>query len=180
MIAFGVRLTLRGGREAVVRLAITAIAVALGTGLLLAAIAGINAVNAQNRRDAWLSSVPGPVVGHQTPTAAQAQPLWWKLRPDFYRGQLMGRLDVAATGPASPVPPGIPHLPGPGQFYASPSLAALLRSAPAGQLAGRFPGHLIGTIGPAALPSPNSLAVIVGHTASTLAHTPGAVRVYQI
>src|SRR5579863_2499461 len=176
MIAFGVRLTLRGGREAVVRLAITAIAVALGTGLLLAAIAGINAVNAQNRRDAWLSSVPGPVAGHQTPTAAQAQPLWWKLRPDFYRGQLMGRLDVAATGPASPVPPGIPHLPGPGQFYASPAMVKLLGTAPASELADRYPGRLIGTIADSALPAPNTLLIIIGHSAGFMRQQPGAEK----
>jgi hypothetical protein len=78
------------------------------------------------------------------------------------------------------VPPGIGHLPGPGQYYASPSLAALLRTTPASQLADRFPGHLIGTIGPAALPSPNSLFIIVGRTSAALAHTPGAARVYQI
>ena len=62
--------------------------------------------------------------------------------------------DVAALGPHSPVPPGIPALPGPGQYYASPALAALLRSVPAGQLGDRYPGHQIGTIGPAALQSP--------------------------
>ena len=53
MIRLGLRLTLAGGREAAIRLAITAVAVALGVMLLLAAVAGINAVNAQNSRYAW-------------------------------------------------------------------------------------------------------------------------------
>ena len=46
---------------------------------------------------------------------------------DHFGSQTIYRVDVAATGPGSPVPPGIPDLPGPGQFYASPALARLLR-----------------------------------------------------
>ncbi|HUD37340.1 MAG TPA: FtsX-like permease family protein [Streptosporangiaceae bacterium] len=180
MIRFGLRLTLRGGREAVVRLAITAIAVAFGTGLLLAAIAGVNAVNTQNLRVAWLDTVPGPVAGHQAPAAARAQPLWWELRPDYYRGELMGRLDVAATGPRSPVPPGIPRLPGPGQYYASPAMTKLLDTVPADELADRYPGHQIGTIADSALPAPNSLLIIVGHSVSYMAHQRAADKVSAI
>jgi hypothetical protein len=64
MIRLGLRLTLNGGREAMVRLVLTAVAVALGVTLLLAAVAGINAVNTQNVRYAWLSS--GAAFGHGT------------------------------------------------------------------------------------------------------------------
>jgi hypothetical protein len=180
MIGFGLRLTLRGGREALVRLTITAAAVALGSGLLLAAISGINAVNAQNLRSAWLNSVPGPVAGHQTPAAVRAQPLLWELRADYYGGQLMGRLDVAATGPRSPIPPGIPHLPGPGQYYASPALARLLGTVPASELADRYPGRQIGIIADSALPAPNSLLIIVGRSASYLRHQPAADKIIAI
>ena len=52
MIRLGLRLTLRGGREAAIRLTLTAIAVALGVGLLLITLAGINALIAQNDRAA--------------------------------------------------------------------------------------------------------------------------------
>ncbi|HXL89973.1 MAG TPA: hypothetical protein VN969_13540 [Streptosporangiaceae bacterium] len=81
---------------------------------------------------------------------------------DTFNGQQINRFDVAATGASSPVPPGMTRDPGPGQYYASPALAALLRSTPAGQLADRYPGHLAGTIGNTALPSPDSLVIIVG------------------
>ena len=87
---------------------------------------------------------------------------------------------MAATGTSSPVPPGITHDPGPGQYYASPALAALLRSTPADQLADRYPGRLAGTIGDAALSSPDSLVIIIGHTPAQLAHTPGSVPVTSI
>ena len=178
MIRLGLRLTLSGGREAAVRLVLLVAAVGLGVGLLLTAVAGVNAVNTQNDRYAWLSTgVAAQAAGAAT---ASADPLWWLIRPDRFDGQLIGRIDVAATGPASPVPPGIDHLPGPGQYYASPALAALLRTTPADQLAGRYPGHLIGTIGDAALPSPNSLVIVIGRTAAQLARTPGAVQATAI
>ncbi|MCW2862217.1 MAG: hypothetical protein JWP48_3925 [Actinoallomurus sp.] len=178
MISFGLRLTLRGGREAAVRLVVTAAAVALGVGLLLVTLAGINGVNTQNARYAWLNSaVPEAMAAGVQPSP---DPLWGTLDTDHYHGKSITRVDVAATGPRSPVPPGIPRLPGPGQYYASPALTALLRTAPAAELGARYPGSQAGTIGRSALPAPNSLVVIVGHTAAELSHAPGAVRVTAI
>jgi hypothetical protein len=174
VIRLGLRLTLGGGREAAVRLVLLVAAVGVGVGLLLTAVAGVNAVNKQNDRYAWFSTGISLKTAYAAKTSTD--PLWWLIRADRFDGQLIGRIDVAATGPASPAPPGIGHLPGPGQYYASPALAALLRSAPADQLAARYPGHLIGTIGDAALPSPNSLVIVIGRTAAQLARTPGAVR----
>ena len=65
-------------------------------------------------------------------------------------------------------------------YYASPALMTLLRSEPANELRDRFPGRQIGTIGAAALPSPNSLIIVIGHTARQLSHAPGAVEVGAI
>ena len=53
MIPLGLRLVMNGGREAVTRLVILALAVGLGVGLLLTAVAATNAVNAWNNRHAW-------------------------------------------------------------------------------------------------------------------------------
>jgi len=176
VIRLGLRLTMNGGREAAVRLVLLVAAVGLGVGLLLIALSGVNAVNSQNDRYAWLAT------GSSARMAASSghDPLWWLLRADRFDGQRIARVDVAATGVSSPVPPGIPRLPGPGEYYASPALAALLRSTPASQFGDRYPGHPIGTIGDVALPSPNSLAVVIGHTAAELAHAPGAVEASSI
>ena len=147
MIGLGLRLCL-AGREAVTRLILIAAAVALGTGLLLVTVSGINAVRTQNARYSWLETGAQATIVH-----AKADPVWWLLTADLFHGQLIGRVDVAATGPTSPVPPGIARLPGPGQYYASPALAKLLAETPRDQLGARYPGRLIGTIGPAALPA---------------------------
>ncbi len=47
---------------------------------------------------------------------------------------MIERLDVSALGRGAPVPPGVSRLPGPGQYCASPALAALLRTVPADEL----------------------------------------------
>jgi hypothetical protein len=177
VIGVGLRLVFSGGREAVTRLAVLAIAVGLGVGLLLTALAATNAVAAWSNRHAWqwtgTASVPaGPTAG--------IAPLWWHPSVDTFDGRQITRFDVAATGSSSPVPPGIARDPAPGQYYASPALAALLRAVPADQLADRYPGRLAGTIGDAALPSPNSLVLIVGRTPARLAATPDSVRVTSI
>jgi hypothetical protein len=186
VIRLGLHLTLRGGREAAVRLALTAIAVALGVGLLLITLAGINALITQNNRAAWLNTGAGGVntgaggAGAARSRAPGTQPLWWLLSTDQYGSLGIDRVDLAASGPRSPALPGVPHLPGPGQYYASPALSTLLRTVPAAQLGDRFPGHQIGTIGPAALPAPNSLIIVIGHTARQLAKVPGAAQVTSI
>jgi hypothetical protein len=197
MIRLGLRLAVSGGREAVVRLVIVAAAVGIGVGLLLTVIAAVNAVGVQNDRYAWLDTgapaASAPVQGvvgvvrHQgraasggATTATSRDPLWLLFTTDAFDGQTIYRADVAATGPASPVPPGIPRDPGPGQYYISPALSSLLRSAPAEELAGRYPGHQAGLIGQAGLPSPDSLVIVVGRSAAVMSHLPGAAKVTSL
>jgi hypothetical protein len=175
VIRLGLRLTLGSGREAALRVLVTAAAVALGVGLLLAALAGVNGLHAQTDRGAWLDTSAQAVA----PTSTSGR-LWWWTSTDEFGNQEIDRVDVVAAGPNAPVPPGIPNLPGPGEYYASPALTALLRSEPANELRDRFPGHQIGTIGAAALPSPNSLIIVIGHTARQLSQAPGAVEVGAI
>ncbi|MBV1855947.1 FtsX-like permease family protein [Catellatospora tritici] len=164
MIRFGLRLAVTGGREAFVRLAVIAAAVALGTGLLLATVASLHAVDKQTARYGWMTTratESAPVAG--------VDPLYWALREDFHESKLIGRLDVAATGPAAPVPPGLPRLPGPGEYFASPKLAELLAATPADQLGARYPGHLVGTIGRDMVPDPDTMLIVIGHAPEELA-----------
>jgi hypothetical protein len=178
VIALGLRLVISAGREAVARLVVLAVAVGLGVGLLLTAVAATNAAATWNSRHGWLWT--GTTAVPPGPVAVGIAPLWWHPSGDSFDGRVISRVDVAATGASSPVPPGIPRDPGPGQYYASPALAALLRSTPADQLANRYPGRLAGTIGDAALPSPDSLVIIIGRTPAQLAHAPGSVQVTSI
>ena len=175
MIRLGLRLALGSGREALLRVLLTAAAVALGVGLLLAALAGINGLHAQSDRGAWLNSAVQP-----TPPTSPASGLWWEPSTDSFGGQLIDQIDVAAAGPDAPIPPGMSRLPGPGQYFASPALVSLLRSQPADELHDRYPGQLVGTIGGAGLPSPNSLIIVIGHSVGQLSKQPAAIEIGAI
>jgi hypothetical protein len=75
VIRLGLRLAVAGGREAVGRLALIAIAVAIGAGLLLTTLSGLNAVNAQNAKYAWLET---GYPGSDAPVdRSGSDPLWW-------------------------------------------------------------------------------------------------------
>jgi hypothetical protein len=178
MTRLGLRLTLASGREAIVRLIAIAAAVGLGVGVLLTSLAGIHAVHAQASRTAWLTTSKQnrrPSVDEAT-----ADPLWAEATLDQYGTSTIERVDLAPTGRRSPVPPGIPQLPGPGEYYASPALARLLASTPPSQLADRYPGHQVGTIGRAALSSPESLVIIIGRTAADLEqHGASQIRSFE-
>jgi hypothetical protein len=178
VIPLGLRLVVNGGREAVTRLVILTVAVGLGVGLLLTAVAATNAAVTWNNRHAWFWTGTSAVAPHTA--AAGAAPLWWHPAGDFFDGRQIERFDVAAAGASSPVPPGLPRDPAPGTYYASPALVALIRDTPASELADRYPGRLAGTIGDAALPSPDSLVVVVGRTPAQLAQTRDTVQVTSV
>jgi hypothetical protein len=164
MLRLGLQLTLRSGREALVRLLVTTVAVAVGVALLLGVLAEFHAFQAQSNQPCWSCTTGSPV-----PARLPARGELWSDSVDFFRGQTLTRLDVAALGADAPVPPGISKLPAAGQYYASPALAALLRTVPADQLGDRFPGTMIGTIGDAGLTGPGQLAVYIGYTPKAMA-----------
>jgi hypothetical protein len=175
MIRMGLRLTLHSGREAVVRLVVTTVAVAAGVALLLGVLAEFHAFQSSSSKACWSCT-----TGSAPPSALPTHGDLWNNSVDYYQGQTLARLDVAPLGPGAPVPPGISRLPGPGQYYASPALAALLRTVPADQLGHRFPGRLIGTIGDAALTGPGELAVYVGYSPTTLEDIAGTQWISSI
>jgi hypothetical protein len=168
MVRLGLRLTLHSGREAFTRLLLTTVAVALGVAVLLGVFAEFHAFSVNSSRSCWECT-----QGDAVPKTLPARGELWNYSVDFYRGQTIERLDLAALGPGAPVPPGVSRLPGAGRYYASPALAALLRSVPGGELGDRFPGSMTGTIGDAALSGPDELAIYVGYGAAQLATVPG-------
>lgn len=175
MLRLGLQLTLRSGREAMVRLLITAAAVAVGVALLLGVLAEFHAFQADASQPCWSCTTGAPI-----PSMLPARGDLWNVSADFYKGQTITRLNVAPLAPGAPVPPGISRLPDPGGYDASPALERLLRTVPAGQLGARFPGTLAGTIGDAALNGANDLVIYVGYTPRELATVPGTRWVTSI
>jgi hypothetical protein len=100
MIRLGLRLTLGSGREAALRVLVMAAAVAMGVGLLLACLAGVNGLHAQTDRGAWLDSAA------KASSSDSPNQLWWLSGTDLFDNQEIDQVDVAAAGPKAPVPPG--------------------------------------------------------------------------
>jgi cell division protein FtsX len=157
----GLRLAVADGRRSAVGLVLTALAVAIGTAVLLFAVSFQPALADRNSRSAWRDA---PLWTGQDMDNAR---LLMARYDDKFEGQTFVRILLAPTAGGSgyaadaPVPPGIPALPGPGQAYVSPALAALLASTPADELAPRI-GTVVGIIGPEALRSPQELVAIIG------------------
>ena len=175
MFRLGLRLTLRSGREAFVRLLVTAAAVAVGVATMLCVLADFHAFVTTDNRPFWEGTQP-MASGQRSVANVEL----WNYTDEVFKGQTIERLDVAALGPRAPLPPGISKLPVAGQYYASPALAALIRSTPRDELGARFPGSMAGTIGHAALTGPTELVVYVGDPVSRLAGLPGTIRVDKI
>lgn len=176
MIRLAGRLAVGGGREALVRLLLTAVGLALATAMLLCAAVTLPALRAHDVRRGWMSTS----AHNERPSQDEgtADPLLWRLTELRYDGRDMIRVDLAATGPNAPVPPGLDAVPSAGQLAVSPALRRLLERTDPEELAERFPGEVTATIGQAALASPEDLVVFVGRSPDDL--RPGQNRVSTV
>jgi hypothetical protein len=158
--ALGARLTLGGGRTSWARLLLGAVGIGLATAVLLVA-ASVNHIVTD--RDARIAASAPLFAGFGDPAAPHAAPLQYIDASDTeFRDLSIDGAYVRATGPNSPVPPGVTRLPGPGQVVVSPALARLLDSADGALLRPRLPADVIGQIGPAGLSGPQELSFFAG------------------
>ncbi|MGB6457030.1 MAG: FtsX-like permease family protein [Streptosporangiaceae bacterium] len=178
MFLVGLRLVLRTGRESLARLVVIACAVAIGVALLLVVLADFHGFQSANSKRCWECTTGAYLTSGSIKRAASAE--LWNYSEDFFEGQPIKKLEVAALGPHAPVVPGILRIPGAGSYYASPALVRLLRSVPRDELGARFPGSLAGLVGPAALSGPDDLVIIIGRPAAELARMPATERVGAI
>ena len=163
LVRLAARLTAGGGRESAVRLVLTGAGLALAVTMLLFAAVAFPALHAHDVRRAWTQTSPENLRPAQDESTTD--PLRWRQVEDRFDGRDLLRVDVAAEGPAAPVPPGLDRLPGPGEVAVSPALRRSLdeTSADPALLADRFPGRITATIGREALASPDDLVAFVGH-----------------
>ena len=131
MFRLGARLSLNSGREALTRLIVTSAAVAIGVAIMLAVLADFHAFQVTNSRPYW-EGTQAMSSGQRSTASVEL----WNYSDEVFGGQTIERVDVAALGSRAPLLPGITRLPSAGQYYASPALAALLRTTPRDQLGG--------------------------------------------
>lgn len=153
-LLLGFRLAVGGGRGSIVRLVLSTVGIGLAVAVLLI---GASAGTVKENRDqrAYAASprheqIPGvaPLNYHATTT-------------DF-RGQAISLVHLQATGPNSPIPPGVDRLPAPGEVFLSPKLDELVAADTSGLLRPRLPGKPVGIIDAEAVLNPNDLVVYAG------------------
>src|ERR1035437_6120124 len=123
-VRLGLRLALADGRRSAIAFGLTALAVAIGTGVMLFAVSFMPAMAERDSRAAWRQPL-------SIEDASQAR-LFMAQFPDQYAGQTLVRVLLAPV-PAdasfaadTPIPPGLSKLPARGEAYVSPALADLL------------------------------------------------------
>lgn len=162
-LVLGFRLAVGGGRTSIIRLVLSTIGIGLAVAVLLgAASAGNASESRQAREDASrvnFEAKPG------------VSPLLYTLRTTEFRGEPISLGYVHATGPGSPVPPGLDRVPTPGEVVVSPRLDELLASDAGDLLLPRLVGKPVGIIGAEALQNPRDLMAYVGADA-TLTGSP--------
>jgi hypothetical protein len=172
-ILLGIRMAFAGGRESLARMALMALGVAVGVPLILVALSAVPIMQSHIDRLAWHRTTAA------SPPTAPDHALWLAVT-DRYAGRDIIRVHVAALGPQPPVPPGVQRLPGPGEKLVSPALAKLLRTVPDDQLGNRFPGRVVGSIGPDGLIMPAELVAIIGQTPEQMRTTHGVSEIRGI
>ncbi|MFF5986619.1 FtsX-like permease family protein [Prauserella flavalba] len=172
-LLLGLRLAVGGGRisgQALLRLAMTTLGVALVVAVLLPAASINTLVSEQDARQA--GQVP------QTETRPGVDPLY---RMDWFidsGDDYLHAVVVAPEGPDAPVPPGLERVPAPGEVVVSPAAADYL-ATPAGELArARIGGTVVGEVGKAGLGMAGDRVVYVGDTAERLKGEEYADAVY--
>ncbi|TKG72728.1 FtsX-like permease family protein [Prauserella endophytica] len=162
-LLLGLRLAVGGGRisgQALLRLAMTTLGVALVVAVLLPAASINTLVSEQDAREA--AQVP------QVEPRPGVDPLY---RLDWFidgGDDYLRAVVVAPDGPNAPVPPGLDRIPAPGEVVVSPAAADYLAS-PAGEPArARIGGTVVGEVGKAGLGLASDRVVYVGDTAERL------------
>jgi hypothetical protein len=152
---------LRVDRRTQVSTVLTALGVAVATGLVLLLTSLPYATQARAERTLWQHPEDFTESGGQISYASS---------DDQVDGLVITRVDIAPlVDPAGiELPPGIDRLPAPGEMLQSPELAHLASTKPASELSDRFGAKPAGLLGEDALMFPEQLVLLVGHTPDTM------------
>lgn len=149
-LVLGIRLAVGGSRTSWARLALTAAGVGLGVTVLLLAASIGPAREAKSQR-VQAASIDSATANPKL-EARHVSVSW--------QGRRIAGVELAATAPDAPAPPGVGRIPGPGELVVSPELLDLMRTEDS--VRARFPESVIGVIADAGLPRPKSLIFYAG------------------
>ncbi|MFJ9617050.1 FtsX-like permease family protein [Streptomyces noursei] len=155
-LAMGMRFAACGGREGWIRTALTAAGVALGVAVLLFCASAPTLMNAWHGREKAREN-----LGQEHPPPRSDRTLLYAHTDTVFRGTtIRGRL-VRPDGAHPPAPPGMRHIPGPGEMVVSPALKELLAAPDNALLRARLSSYrIVGVIGDEGLQGPRELTYL--------------------
>ncbi|MGG2458456.1 FtsX-like permease family protein [Streptomyces sp. RGM 3693] len=155
-LAMGMRFAAGGGREGWIRTTLTAAGVALGVAVLLLGASVPTLMNAWHGREKAREN-----LGQAHPPPRTDRTLLYTSVDTTFRGtSIRGRL-VDPDGAHPPVPPGVRHLPGPGEMVVSPALKELLAAPDNALLRERLSSYrIVGVIDDQGLLGPKELTYL--------------------
>jgi FtsX-like permease family protein len=179
VIRLGVRLALRGGRSGIVRVALIAIALAIGVVTLIVATWTVTA--GVSRAQAFSGLPFGPLEGTMlelqgaAPGSGRPYVLWSSSDLAVPGARTIVAEAIAPSGPGAPHPPGLHRLPAPGTALVSPALRDVLARSGGTSLRRAIGARVVGTLPSQLLHDPRQLVVLRGYDLATLRRLdPGA------
>lgn len=174
-----IRIALLGSRSAWGRLAGIAGGVAVGTAMFILLLGAYKGLERRDDRAGYLQTIDAIEVGDGALDPLTDDNALLGQTFDYYSDREINHVDIAVTASTNLWMPGIERLPGPGEYLVSPALARLIAALPPDQLGDRY-GAQIGTIPNALLESPDTLAIIVGHTEDQMLEKLSTVSVTDL
>ncbi|MFF3614402.1 ABC transporter permease [Streptomyces sp. NPDC002580] len=157
-LTMGARFAVTGGREAWMRVLLTAVGVGLGVALLLLTTSFPNALDARQARE----SARNDITYSSTVRKKSDRTVIVALAgTTFHDEDIRGRL-LEPEGARAPLPPGLSAFPAVGDMVVSPALDRLLKSSAGKLLRERLDYRVSGTIADSGLVSPHELAYYAG------------------
>lgn len=178
MIGLGLRLSIGGGRDGWTRLLAIGAGVMVGVVLMLSAVSALRLSGQRSNTPCWRCTET--IMLPDDISTLPSNSLVWTQGMTIYNGEYINQVQVAPSGQGAPVIPGIDRAVQPGEYFASPALAKLIRDTPASQLSDRFPGRLAGEIGTQGLRSPSELLVVIGRQPAELFSNSSAGYVTEL
>ncbi|MGW3669158.1 ABC transporter permease [Streptomyces sp. NPDC005141] len=157
-LTMGARFAVTGGREAWVRVLLTAVGVGLGVALLLLTTAIPSALASRHDREAGRNDMTySSTVKKKSDRTLLVATSDTTFRDEDVRGRLL-----EPEGARAPLPPGLSAFPAVGDMVVSPALDRLLKSPEGKLLRERISYHVSGTIAESGLIGPHELAYYSG------------------
>lgn len=157
-LGMGARFAVTGGREAWVRVLLTAVGVGLGVALLLLTTALPSALASRHDRERGRSDM---TYSSTVKKKSDRTLLVATSDTTFHDEDVRGRV-LQPEGPRAPLPPGVSAFPAVGDMVVSPALDRLLKSPEAKLLRERLVYRVSGTIADSGLVGPHELAYYAG------------------